>query len=594
MASIINLGSLPDEILHSILCFATPSATLALQQAAHRFENVTNAPLLWRNFCKVSFRYWDRRHNIAQKFASPAGSVRWKDLYKSRHLIDAATTRLLDSILSSQVGRIEKTHKIVSFGYDTKDTLLRHADAEPEQDDYLARSNAILGCLHRTVAIPEWIKLRNGERVPLEYALGAFDMFVVESRPGDLDDILQSLDDIVGRISHQYPSISDSKPREKAILIAQFLRSNNLTGIEAGREYHNIEHNFIGVALMNDGHNSLPLISAAIYCYVAQQLGLKAEPCGFPFHVYVIIRPERQYDLDGNSLPDSEEGVPMYMDPFRSVQETPVSELWSQLDLLGGSTRAKTPFLSESPTPEIVLRCGKNILNSVLQSHHSRRTSLDIVNVKYAALWASMLLANYTNPDTTIGAAAGGVRPRLGHIPLRRHLPSLMEHFATEFPSDVYLVEQYLTPLFRGLPEYDHLRDNVNAMKAGDEIPKQIRHRSPEYKNVKYKVGQLFRHRRYDYMGLVTGWDPECGAEEQWMQRMAVDSLHGGRHQSFYYVLVEDKSVRYVAEENIEVTTPSISEIPCAFFNFAGKHFKRWDSATCTFVSNIRDEYPDD
>lgn len=26
----------------------------------------------------------------------------------------------------------------------------------------------------------------------------------------------------------------------------------------------------------------------------------------------------------------------------------------------------------------------------------------------------------------------------------------------------------------------------------------------------------------------------------------------------------------------------------------AGRHFKRWDRATSSFVSNIKDEYPDD
>lgn len=50
-------------------------------------------------------------------------------------------------------------------------------------------SNAILGCLHRTIAIPEWSRLRNGEDVPLERALGAFDMFVLGAGTGDLENV---------------------------------------------------------------------------------------------------------------------------------------------------------------------------------------------------------------------------------------------------------------------------------------------------------------------------------------------------------------------------------------------------------------------
>lgn len=56
---------------------------------------------------------------------------------------------------------------------------------------------------------------------------------------------------------------------------------------------------------------------------------------------------------------------------------------------------------------------------------------------------------------------------------------------------------------------------------------------------------------------------------------------------------VHDKSVRYVAAENIEPvgrdTLPS-----AAIMKLAGRHFKRWDAASHTFVSNLRDEYPDD
>ena len=53
----------------------------------------------------------------------------------------------------------------------------------------------------------------------------------------------------------------------------------------------------------------------------------------------------------------------------------------------------------------------------------------------------------------------------------------------------------------------------------------------------------------------------------------------------------EDKSVRYVAEENIE----RLYDKPCqSLMNLAGRWFKRWDRDMRVFVSNITDEYPDD
>ena len=53
---------------------------------------------------------------------------------------------------------------------------------------------------------------------------------------------------------------------------------------------------------------------------------------------------------------------------------------------------------------------------------------------------------------------------------------------------------------------------------------------------------------------------------------------------------VDDSSVRYVAEDNIEIVHEAGPELMA----LAGQHFKRWDKASRTFVSNIKDEYPDD
>ncbi len=44
---------------------------------------------------------------------------------------------------------------------------------------------------------------------------------------------------------------------------------------------------------------------------------------------------------------------------------------------------------------------------------------------------------------------------------------------------------------------------------------------------VQFKVGDVVRHRRYHYRGVIYGWDPECKAEEDWMQQMRIDQLPG-------------------------------------------------------------------
>lgn len=54
---------------------------------------------------------------------------------------------------------------------------------------------------------------------------------------------------------------------------------------------------------------------------------------------------------------------------------------------------------------------------------------------------------------------------------------------------------------------------------------------------------------------------------------------------------VDDSSIRYVAEENVEIIEPGV---PTSLISLAGRYFKRWDRENHTFVSNVRDEYPDD
>ena len=312
-------------------------------------------------------------------------------------------------------------------------------------------------------------------------------------------------------------------------------------GLTDLRNYHNLENNFIGIALYDNEHPSLPLISVAIYCCIAKRLGLDASPCGFPFHVCAIIKVPRGADLDGSPLPTSP-STPnvMYMDPFRSDEETPRADLQAQLRQIGSAQGDDVHLLDAASVSEIVLRTGRNIIASVQTSYrnavapnpsgHNRSASPvpDTESAFYAALWASLLL----------GISPRGDGPVVATAQRRNYLPHIVEQFEKHFPSDVSLIERYILPLFQHFEEYPTLRDTVRVMRAGDSMPKQVKPRTKEIlQHVKYKVGQVFRHKRYNYIAVITGWDVECSASEQWIARMRVNELPHGRDQSFYHVL---------------------------------------------------------
>ena len=52
--------------------------------------------------------------------------------------------------------------------------------------------------------------------------------------------------------------------------------------------------------------------------------------------------------------------------------------------------------------------------------------------------------------------------------------------------------------------------------------------------------------------------------------------------------------MRYVAEENIDPITTSGVTPKAGLMTLAGRYFKRWDARERRFVSNMREEYPDD
>ncbi|KAI4180490.1 MAG: hypothetical protein L6R41_007212, partial [Letrouitia leprolyta] len=444
-------------------------------------------------------------------------------------------------------------------------------------------SDAVLGGVHRMMAIQEWVRLKDGQPVPLEKALAAFDQFVLHDREGDLEEVSALLDGVAQSIRLEHDEILEASPRLKARIIADYLCKTGLTGVADNSQYHNLRNSFIGLALQGGGQTALPLISVAIFCAAAKRLGLRAEPCGFPFHVYAIVRPQDGFSLDGNSSEEQSRSQLMYMDPFRSDKEVLRGDLEAQLKTMGVPIREHEMYLGASSTADMVRRTARNIIGSIQATPNIQdlgvpndSTFPELDSSLYSALWALLLL-----PDD-----------QTAPLQRARSLPYILDNIEKQFTFDIRLAEMYMLPLFEGSQYLDQLRDAIRVMRAGDSMPKQVKSRTPDIsRSVHFEIGRVFRHKRYNYQGVITGWDVECAAGETWMSQMGVDRLSRGRHQSFYHVLVEDKSVRYVAEENIvDVSIDAGANLML----LAGRHFKRYDQGSKIFVSNLKDEYPDD
>ena len=532
----VTLEELPTEVLYNVFLFVPPSSVSRLQQVSQRF-NAVSRPLLWRHYCRTLYRYWSPERRIQEKFDGDVNQFDWKKLFFIRQDIARRVDEDINDILSEQKSRLKKAGRIVAVGYDAKDTLLQNLEVEDGAEDVLARryySNAVLGLLHRNMAIQQWMQLSKGEHVPLEKALASFDMFILHNKRGDLDEISSKLDAIADDFRREFEEHATMNTRRKAVAIGEYLRARNLVGMQGNmdEQYHNLQNNFLSMALQDPDHPSLPLISVAIYCCVAQRVGLNAHPCGFPFHVIAIVEPSGGLAPAEDAMRGEQPEMPVYMDPFRSSLELSVDSLKSQLISLGITPSEHLAYLGSSSTAEIVRRSARNIITSVQTAPRGERTNnaspLDstpeIEEAYYASLWASTILA-----DDGRGIAQSQ---------RTQFLPFIIQRIQSYFPLDAILIEDHIAPLFSNLAQHDDILNTAKIMREDDEvIGRVVKARIPEQTDgVRFKVGQIFRHKRYNYLAVIIGWDVECQAGEDWVSRMEVNQLPRGKHQSFYHV----------------------------------------------------------
>lgn len=64
-----------------------------------------------------------------------------------------------------------------------------------------------------------------------------------------------------------------------------------------------------------------------------------------------------------------------------------------------------------------------------------------------------------------------------------------------------------------------------------------------------FEPGQLVRHRRYGYRGVVVDYDESCQADDEWYER---NQTQPDRNQRWYHVLVDGTSTcTYAASESL-------------------------------------------
>ncbi len=78
---------------------------------------------------------------------------------------------------------------------------------------------------------------------------------------------------------------------------------------------------------------------------------------------------------------------------------------------------------------------------------------------------------------------------------------------------------------------------------------------APVVRTAKFRIGEIVRHRIYDFRGVVFDVDPVFDNTEEWWLAIP-ENVRPRKDQPFYHLFAENESstyVAYVSEQNLEV-----------------------------------------
>ena len=77
----------------------------------------------------------------------------------------------------------------------------------------------------------------------------------------------------------------------------------------------------------------------------------------------------------------------------------------------------------------------------------------------------------------------------------------------------------------------------------------------------RFAIGEVVRHRLFDFRGVIFDVDPEFANSEEWYQSIPED-LRPSKDQPFYHLLAENAESSYVAYVSQQNLLPDDSEEP--------------------------------
>ncbi|XP_075034618.1 F-box only protein 21 isoform X2 [Mixophyes fleayi] len=549
------LVGLPGELLELILC----SGDLEHKDIA----SVTCTCRRLRDVCAGRGKVW-RKQLFARwpsilKFYNHMDFLDWLEEYKTRYNAGIAAQKMVSSFSKELIieRRIpcESFNDLETLGYPAhfiEDELLSILNIESGKcltQKYCAKK--ILYFIHQEATIcklKDFLQRPVDQQHLLEGAV-LIDQYCNPLEVVSLDNIQAQLEGIVGKVK-SHLSVKNSRHPSLVIQAGEIFRLedidlqgqvldalNHVLYAEMKfkgnlADFYNPLNSYIHQVLINK--TGIPISLSVLYLTLAERLGVHLEPVNFP-HRFMLRWCQH---ARGSNITDY-----VYVDAFGYGKRLTAKEC----EFIIGRHVTEEVYAAVG-AKDVLQRMVGNLLN--LGKRESKDRSFMLLRVSL-----DLYLAMY--PDS------------VQHLLLQARL---YFHLGIWPEKNI----QALDPSQHGAVAYlvQHTLEHIERRKEDNGLNVKLRSSEQE---VCYSVGLVVRHKRYDYSGVIFGWDPMCMMPPDWIENLALYPLPDGANQPFYSVLLEDGSCSYVAQENLEphpapgrILHP---DIDLYFSEFAGNHY---------------------
>ncbi|CAL1545975.1 unnamed protein product [Lymnaea stagnalis] len=463
---------------------------------------------------------------------------------------------------------IDELLRVLSRGEETRDLTVKY---------FAQKSLVYLRQQELIVLIQKWIAEAADDNLSLEQGATYIAQWFQPMKIVTLSKIQQELDSLANLVKESLNTTSPKHPvlNNGALFTSEDVKELSWTTVECKqviqaiesvfkplfnnsfKKYFKPDNSYINLVL--ERRQGIPITLCLVVMCVARRLGVALEPVNFPQHF--ILR-WKEFPL--------KQGIEQYrfIDAFNGSYnlnfETLIKGLSMQSAMVG-------PEHCDSCTNiQVLQRMLRNLISLGKEGQYKQGLNL---------LHHAVELYNLLIPDD-VEKQVLSVKITLHHM--------------INLPSAISKIQEIMAerPDLRDL--LIHLQDEcekvLKQISKGHTPKRDPPKRRADNPQVVFSIGMVMKHRLFNYMCVIRGWDSTCKASEHWINQMGVDQCERGRHQPFYNVWVMDGSDRYAAEENlIFARKPRMikhPEVGSLFESFNGRYYVPG--------RELQQDYPDD